>query len=182
MDISKHVVLGKHTLKTKQICMDTQWLPEFTMVKEGFEWRNTMLWGRRCSEFMGCASMRDGSHPLPSQGSHAPKCDYLQHAYLLESLCCRPTWPQLLKFYSLSRFLFQFQPCLTASPFTQLDTRSPASDLQWHFIYFVPWTLVIFALFLALQTTPGKHGLLLTQLLGLLQVLVNTGWSQLAGR
>lgn len=130
------------------------------MVKEGFEWRNTTVWGRRRSEFMGWARMRDGGHPLPSQGSHAPNCDYLQHAYLLESLCSRPTWPQLLKSYSLSRFLVQFQPRLTASPFTQLDTRSPASDLQWHFIYFVPWTLVIFALFLSLQTTPWKHGLL----------------------
>lgn len=115
MDISKHVVLGTPWRQT-QICTDTQWLPEFTMVTGGFEWRNTTVWGRRCSEFMGWARMRDGGHPLPSQGSHAPNCDYLQHAYLLESLCSRPTWPQLLKSYSLSRFLVQFQPRLTASP------------------------------------------------------------------
>lgn len=80
----------------------------------------------------------DAQDSLPSQGSHPPDFDHLQHAYLLEPLRSRPTRPQLLKSYSLSRFLFQFQPRLTAFPFTQLDMRSPASDLQWHFIYFVP--------------------------------------------
>lgn len=66
-----------------------------------------------------------------------------------------PARPRLLKAYSHGKFLLQFQPLLAAWPFTQLDMRSPASDLQWQFIYFVPSSLAVFALSLSSQNSPG---------------------------
>lgn len=116
---------------------------------------------KKLFRYLGLGTCERWCLPLPGR-AHRPLTGIFDLP-VLKSLCSSVVRPQRLKAYSHWKFLLQFRPLLAASPFTQLVARSPASDLQWHFIYSVPGALVTFAFSLC-TVLPGRMGYCLLNL------------------